>query len=86
MVDLAENLLSLGDDALARFRQSYLALGPIKQTHTKFFLELADLLAEWRLADAQANGGAAEVQLFRNSHKVCEDGEVPCREISDKSA
>src|SRR3954471_21005267 len=43
MIDLAQNLLGLDNDALSRFRQLHLPLGPIEQSDAKFFLELTNL-------------------------------------------
>jgi hypothetical protein len=44
--------------------------GPREQLHPELALELADLLAERRLRDAEPRGGAAEVQLLRDRHEV----------------
>ena len=70
VIDLAQNLLGLNHDALSGFRQLDLPLRPIEKPDAEFFLELAYLLAERRLADAQPNSSTPKIQLFSYSHEV----------------
>ena len=70
MIDLAEDLLSLEQDALSSLRQLHLALCPIEESDAEFLLELTNLLAERRLTDMQPNCGTAKIQLFGYSHQI----------------
>jgi hypothetical protein len=69
MIELAKYLVGFGNDALSGFRQADFPLGSMKELDAQVFLELADLLAQGRLTDIEANCRAAEVQLFRQSHE-----------------
>jgi hypothetical protein len=65
MIHLAEDLLRFGDDPFPGLRQPDFPLCPIEKSDAEFFFQLPDLLAQRRLTDAQPDGGAAKVQLFR---------------------
>ena len=53
-------------------RQPDLSLGPLEQLHAQVAFERLDLLGEGRLRDAEALGGAPEMQLFGQDRHVFE--------------
>src|SRR5262245_61752122 len=70
IIALTQRLVRLVDDALSRFRQAYLSLRTVEKFQAQFFFELADLLAQGRLANSKSYRGATEVQLFGDSNQV----------------
>jgi hypothetical protein len=50
----------------------HLPAGAQEQRRAERLLELADLVAERRLGDVQARGGAAEVKFLRDGQEVAE--------------
>ena len=63
---------SLFHDQASCVGQLHAPLGAIKQSHSEFVLELADLLAQRRLRYMQALGGAAEMQFFRDRDEIAQ--------------
>jgi hypothetical protein len=68
VIDASEHLIGLVDDALSRLGQLNIPLCSLKQLNAKLLFQLPDLLAQRRLADVEADCGAAEVQLFGDGH------------------
>ena len=62
MCGLRQDDASLLHEHTARLGQLYLSLGAVKELDPQLFFELADLMAERRLAQIQPLGSAAEVQ------------------------
>ena len=62
--------------------QSHAPLGAIEQSHSEFILELADLLAQGRLRDMQALGGAAEVEFFGDRDEIAQVSQFHMQYIS----
>ena len=67
---LAEYLVSLIDDSSSRPGQPDFTLRSIKQLDAKSFFQLADLLAQRRLADMQAYCGTAEMQFLGDGDQI----------------
>ena len=55
------------------------SLRPVEQCDAELLLELAHLLAERRLRDPHAGGGAPEVQLLGDGDEVAEVAELHVR-------
>ena len=62
----------------ARLGELHLALGAVEQLDPELFFELADLMAERRLAEMQPLGGAAEVQGFCQRDDVAKVSQLHC--------
>jgi hypothetical protein len=60
------------DQRLPRRREPYLARRPAEQRKAELVLEPADLRAQGLLADADPDGGPAEVQLLGEGHEVAQ--------------
>ncbi len=70
MADLLENLPAFLQEHRSGFGQLHAALVPPEELHAHFLLQLADLLAQRWLGNAQLAGGSAEVQV------LCYCGEI----------
>jgi hypothetical protein len=58
------------------FRQLDLTFRPVEEPDPELLLELANLLAERRLADVQALGRPPEMQVFRDGDDVAQVPEL----------
>jgi hypothetical protein len=74
-----DGLLQLGDqgrrlglEKLAGLGQAQRPAAAFQQLQAQLVLQLADLLAQRRLGDMQAQGGAAEIQLLGHRQEVAE--------------
>src|SRR5580765_3222481 len=72
MVDLCEDHSRFVDQHFSCFGQLHLTLGAIEEGDAELALELANLLAERRLADVQALCGSPEMQVFRDGDDVAQ--------------
>ena len=85
MLGLREDAADLVEERAARGGELDAAVGAVEQHDVQLALELADLLAERGLRDAQARRGAAEMQLLRDGQEVAEVAELHrSRSISQK--
>ena len=69
----------------AGFGELDLALGAVKELHLQLFFELADLVAERRLAQMQPFRGAAEVQRVGQHDDVAEVPQLHALRILNES-
>lgn len=72
---LFEDLLRLGDDAFAHWRQAHGALAALEDQHPQLVLELLHADREGRLADVATLGGTAEVLFLGEGDDVAQFGE-----------
>ena len=70
MVHLTQDLLRLADNPLSCLGQPHFTFRAFEEFDPEFLFKLPDLLAQRRLADAQPDRGAAEVQLLGNRDHV----------------
>jgi hypothetical protein len=70
MIDASQNGARFFDEPSTRFGKSNFALRPVKETDLEFLFELADLLAQWGLADIQSDCGSSEVQFFSDRDEI----------------
>jgi len=73
---LREHLADLVGERLARGRDLDAPLRAMEEREPQLLLELANLLAERRLRDAEPAGGASEVQLLRHGEEVAQVAEL----------
>ena len=78
---LREYLPHLVGERLPRGRDLDAPLRAMEERESQLLLELADLLAERRLRDAEAAGGAPEVQLLRHGEEVAQVAELHAARI-----
>ena len=69
---LEQHSARLVQECPSRRRQLHAAPGAVEQGDAKLPLEVADLLAQWRLRDVEARRRTAEVQLLGDGHEVPE--------------
>ena len=69
-IHLVDHLPGLFQEHFAGLRQADVAVVARQQTRADHLFQRLYLLAERRLRNPQALGGAAKVQLFRNGDKV----------------
>ena len=65
----------------ARVSQVHRTRGALQQTQFEFVLQRLDLRAKRRLGQAQALGGAPEIQLLGHRHKVAQMSQFHCIDI-----
>lgn len=72
LVYLGQHLAGLVEEQPAGVGEFDAAVGALEQARTDFLLQRLDLLAQRRLGDPQALGGAAEVQLLGDGDEIAQ--------------
>jgi hypothetical protein len=68
----SENIPGLFNEPGPDLGRSNAARQTLKQSNAKLFLQVLDLLAEWRLCDAELFGGMCETAVIGDGHEIAQ--------------